>query len=76
MSQPQMTIDDYREFHADLISLAVQGLIYTFPSHDPLDPLVVVAPFCTAEQRTRAIPLDELEQIFLDSERAFQAAHN
>lgn len=76
MSRPRMTIEDYREFHADLLSLVDKGLVYAFPSYEPLDPLMVVAPSATAWQRDHAIPLDELRQIFQESERAFLAAHN
>lgn len=76
MSHSQMTIDDYREFHSDLLSLAEMGLIYAFPSHEPLDPLVVAVPYCTDWQRDHAIPLEELKQIFQESERAFLAALN
>jgi len=76
MSRPQMTIDDYREFHADLLSLVDKGLVYAFKSFEPLDPLMVVASYCTDWQRDNAIPLAELQEIFAKSERAFQAVHN
>ncbi len=76
MSRSQMTIDDYREFHADLLSLVEMGLIYAFTSYEPLDPLMVPAPSATAWQRDHAIPLEKLRRIFQESERAFLAAHN
>ena len=76
MSHSQMTIDDYRELHADLLHLVELGLVYVFPSHEPLNPLVMAASYCSPRNRAIAIPLDELRQIFQESERAFQAAHN
>jgi len=76
MSRSQMTIDDYRAFHADLLSLVEMGLAYAFPSYEPLDPLFVAAPYATTWQRANAIPLAELREIFAESERAFQAANN
>ena len=76
MSHSQMTIDDYREFHADLLHLVEMGLVYAFPSYEPLDPLMVAAPSATEWQRDHAIPLEELKRIFQTSERAFQAALN
>lgn len=70
------TIDDMRELHGALLTLVKEGRTYAFPSSDPLEPILKATVYCTAEERTQAIPLSELREIFAESERTFMAALN
>lgn len=56
--------------------LVKEGRTYAFPSSDPLEPILKATVYCTAEERTQAIPLGELREIFAESERTFMAALN
>lgn len=70
------TISDMRELHRALLTLVEEGRMYAFPSSDPLEPILKATVYCTAEERTQAIPLGELREIFAESERIFMAALN
>lgn len=70
------TISAMRELHGALLTLVEEGRTYAFPSSDPLDPILKATVYCTAEERTQAIPLSALREMFAESERAFLAALN
>jgi len=60
MPSQRPMLSELMQLHVSILGLVEKGLAYAFPAHDPLDPIIRAACYCTAEEWIEVVDLEPL----------------